>query len=127
MISPCFIKYISSNFVKKPSYGNAKIVELARCEENMAILLEKFGYEEKSKIYHGGERIKFGNDNILLSLFYINDLNPQNIGIQNQRQNMKILKGVELSAFCLDSEIENYSNKMKNIAQKLAKYYKYLK
>ncbi len=120
LISPCFIKYISSNFVKKPSYGNAKIVELARCEDNMNLILEKLGYKEIRKIIYGGELIKFGKENILLSIFYINpNLQQQNPNVNEHRN---LLRGyAELSCFCLDSEIENYSSKMKNIAQKLEK------
>lgn len=81
----------------------------------MSNVLDKLGYKEIRKILYGGELIKYGNDNILLSIFYIN---PNQQNNPNSR-----LKGVaELSAFCLDSDIENFSNKMKIIAQKLSRY-----
>jgi hypothetical protein len=113
LLSPCFIKYISSNFVKKPSFGDAKIVELARCESNMSNVLEKLGYKEVRRITKKIELIKYKNQNIMLTIFGIEKVND-NPTQQNE-------KFVEMNCFCPDSEIENYATQMKAIAEKFEK------
>lgn len=106
MISNCYIKYISNNAIKNPAFGRVKIVELARCDDNIGLTLKKLGFQDVGVIKYVGEIIKYNQENILLTMYSFGEA----------------YKPVELSCICKESEIDANSKKMKLISQKLEKY-----
>jgi hypothetical protein len=66
-ISKYFVKYITNSYIGFP-LGSCSIVEMARCEENMEIILSSLGYREKSRIIKKGDFIKFRNYPIVIFL-----------------------------------------------------------
>lgn len=98
------MKYIASSIVQS-SIGSASIVDLARCEENMDLMLLSLNYEKKSKVAKIGEIIKFKDQPIIIQLYKLEvfNLNTQQI-IQTNNNNSESTSNI------INSNINNTNN-----------------
>lgn len=106
--SKVFIKYIANNKLNS-KLGTAKVVEFARCEENIENILISFGYKVKSKIIKTFSLYKYKCYPIFLIPSYVFLSDTQKFDIY------------ELFGFCLSTEEEKLYEKISEIKQALSK------
>ena len=116
LLSKYFIKYIGSTFINY-DLGSANIVDLARCEDNMDMILQNMGYVVKYKIKKKGLYYKFKNLPIVIIIYALeklldNENTPQKGGEQN-------LQYLEIIGYCVDTDIEKIKQELAYIESKL--------
>jgi hypothetical protein len=138
-ISRCFLKYIANAFVTF-NLGTANVVEIARCEENMELILFSLGYKEKSKLRKTGEFIKYKNESIVILLSNIEKLTiSSEVGDPGSHHNSNGVVGtvtnpgqtlvkklpmmIEIVGYCYETQKENMMNLIQSIQKQLMGYF----
>ncbi len=138
-ISKFYMKYITNSYLNFP-LGSCSIIEMARCEENMNLILTSLGYKEKSKIKKRGEFIKFRNLPIIICLNSVEKLNleidhtihsDKNPSMTPQKKleippaaltSTGVNSIIEIIGFCYENEKDSLFNVLSSIKEKLSPY-----
>lgn len=142
IISKYYLKYFTNAFIDF-RLGTSTIVEMARCEENMDMILTSLGYKEKSTIRKRGDLIKFKNSPIIILITQMEKLSfevaPSGTVVSNDTNvNMNVTKPaanmpqkkrdlvipnlIEIIGYCYEHEKENFMAALNSIQDKISTY-----
>ena len=108
--SDYYIKYISNTSIKA-SIGKLSIIEMARCDKNMGLMLESFGYKKQKSTSQKGYLFKYKADSIIA------------IVKEFECNNKKIYHIIEIHGFCKESKKDYLSKKIEEIKNNLSELF----
>jgi hypothetical protein len=114
--SKFYIKYIGNTFLSFEE-GNAAIVDLSRCEENMNNILLEFGYHERFKIKKRGKMCKYKNKPVVVLIFTMEK--PVESNSEHTRKEVN-LQYLEVIGYCYESESAEMKKELNLIKTKLS-------
>lgn len=130
-ISKYFLKYIANTLVTYEA-GSANIIEIARCEDNIPIILSHMAYKEKGKVKKLGEFIKYKNLPITILIYKLEKPEEQafsttNVSGSAQQPNVPRKKEnlppiIEITGYCYETDKESLMATLADIQNKLSPY-----